>query len=79
MKASLLLRKGREKKETEDKYRDELSEIKQLITALAIKNKKTKPKRPKQVVQIINPPQQEPKKPSPEAEAIRKNILFNIK
>ena len=30
---------GREKKETEDKYRDELSEIKQLIASLAIKNK----------------------------------------
>ena len=39
--------------------------------------KKPKPKRSKQVIQIVNP-QPEQKKPSPEMEAVKKRLLLNF-
>ena len=65
-----------QKQEPVDKYREELSEIKNILASLTVK-KKSKPKRSKQVIQIVNP-QPEVKKPSPELEAAAKKILLNF-
>lgn len=60
----------------DDSYRNDLSEIKELLTALATKKTKPKPKRTKQVIQIVNPP---PKKTqSEELETLKKKLLLNF-
>lgn len=60
----------------DDSYRNDLTEIKELLTALATKKTKPKPKRTKQVIQIVNPP---PKKTqSEELETLKKKLLLNF-
>jgi len=71
--------KPRKKKQAPQKQEstNDLAEIKELLTSLATKKKKSKPKRSKQVIQIVNPPAEQ-KKPSPELEAAKKRILLNF-
>lgn len=71
--------KPRKKKQVPQKQEptNDLAEIKELLTSLATKKKKSKPKRSKQVIQIVNPPVEQ-KKPSPELEAAKKRILLNF-
>lgn len=69
--------KPRKKKQQKQEPNNDLAEIKELLTSLATKKKKSKPKRSKQVIQIVNPPVEQ-KKPSPELEAAKKRILLNF-
>lgn len=61
-----------------DPIKQELAELREIITNLTLKKpKKIKPRRSKQVIQIVNP-QPEQKKVSPEAELIKQRMLLNF-
>lgn len=58
---------------------NELTEIKGMLEQLLFKKpKRSKPKKSKQVVQVITPPAQEPKKVSPEMESLKKQFLLKF-
>ena len=57
---------------------NEMAAIKGMLEQLMKKPKRSKPKKSKQVVQVITPPAQEAKKPSPEIESLKKRILLNF-
>lgn len=64
---------------SDDPIKKELAELRDMISNLSVKRtRKTKPKRSKQVIQIVNPPP-EPKKVSPEAELIKQQMLLKFK
>ena len=73
--------KKKTKKVTEKQPTETLNEmaaIKGMLEQLMKKPKRSKPKKSKQVVQVITPPAQEAKKPSPEIESLKKRILLNF-
>lgn len=72
-------KRNRKKEETTNKNVDplkqELAELRQLLESLTVKKKK--PKRSKQVIQIVNP-QPAQKKPSADLETLKKRMLLNF-
>lgn len=64
--------------QTEDPIKKELAELREMLNNITVKKaRKPKPKRSKQVIQIVNP-QPEAKKLNPETELIKQRMLLNF-
>lgn len=60
----------------QEDFRSELNELKDIINNLTIKKKKRKERKPKQVIQFVNPTVQP--KSNPEIDGLKQRILVNF-